>query len=82
VKPSQAEQSEAKLSRVKPSQAKAKREERGWKEERKEGRKGSKEGRKQAQDQAQLKPRVCDRIKHTCRARNSAEKVLVQSVSR
>jgi len=60
---------------------------------RKEGerRKTRKEGREEKRKEgshaqhakcSQLKPRERDRIKHTCRARNSAEKVLVQSVSR
>ena len=86
MKPSQAEQSKAKLSRIKPSQGprpsgrreverkKTKKEGRG--EQRKEG------GHTQHAKCSQLKPRERDRIKHTCRAQNSAKKVLVQSVSR
>ena len=50
-------------------------------------REGKKKGRKEGSHAqhakcSQLKPRERDRIKHTYRARNSAEKILVQSVSR
>ena len=60
----------------------------GKKDERK---KTGKEGREEEQKEeghaqhakcSQLKPRERDRIKHTCRAQNSAKKILVQSVSR
>ena len=86
MKPSQAEQSKAKLSRIKPSQGprpsgrreveRKKMKKEGRREQRMEG------GHTQHAKCSQLKPRERDRIKHTCRAQNSAKKILVQSVSR